>query len=73
MLNKTIDIGDVKGLKLNDNLEYLMLQFTGDMMIMGEGSWQNLWSLKAVLRGFKLVFGLKIIIFQKKIILFESK
>jgi hypothetical protein len=37
-----------------------MLQFADDTIFMGEGSWKNIWTVKAILRSFELVSGLKI-------------
>jgi hypothetical protein len=36
------------------------LQYADDMLCIGEASVNNLWTLKAILRGFELMSGLKV-------------
>lgn len=36
------------------------MQFNDDMVLLCDGSSSNLWALKSILRGFEMVFGLKI-------------
>ncbi|CAI8616877.1 unnamed protein product [Vicia faba] len=60
LLSKAITCGLYKGFRLSNSVEFHMLQFADDTIIIGEGSWSNLWSIKAVLRGFELVSGLNI-------------
>jgi hypothetical protein len=43
------------------------LQFVDDTIIMGEGSWDNLWIFKTVLRSFELVSGLKVNFHKSKL------
>ncbi|MCI34631.1 LINE-1 reverse transcriptase like [Trifolium medium] len=38
----------------------LILQYADDTLCIGEASVENLWALKAMLRGFEMVSGLKI-------------
>lgn len=52
--------GLFKGISCDDNCEFNILQFVDDTILMGERSWHNLWALKAIFRGFKLVSGLKV-------------
>lgn len=38
-----------------------MLHYADDtVLLLGESNWQNLWSIKAIMRGFELIFGLKV-------------
>jgi hypothetical protein len=37
-----------------------MLQYADDTLCIGEASIENLWTLKAILRGFELISGLKV-------------
>ncbi|MCI04724.1 LINE-1 reverse transcriptase like [Trifolium medium] len=60
MVRRAVEIGQFKGYKINDSLHLQLLQFADDTILMGEGSWDNLWTFKTVLRGFELVSGLKI-------------
>ncbi|CAJ2672826.1 unnamed protein product [Trifolium pratense] len=49
MVNKAVDIGKFVGYKVND-----------DTVLLGEASWDNVRTIKTILRGFELVSGLKI-------------
>ncbi|PNX80406.1 cysteine-rich receptor-like protein kinase, partial [Trifolium pratense] len=60
MIRRAVEIGKFHGYKVNEFLQVQILQFADDTILMGEGSWENLWTIKTVLRGFELVSGLKI-------------
>jgi hypothetical protein len=50
-----------KGFKIqHDGPSISHLQYADDTLIIGEASVQNLWTLKAILRGFELASGLKV-------------
>lgn len=53
---------------MSKDLHSEMLQFLDDAVILGEGSWENLCSIKAVLCEFELVSGLRVNSFHNKII-----
>src|ERR1051325_5083881 len=59
MVRSAVSRGLFYGFKVNNKLEYNLLQFADDTILIGEGTWENLWAIKAVLRGFELVSGLK--------------
>ncbi|GAU49526.1 hypothetical protein TSUD_377390 [Trifolium subterraneum] len=59
--------GRFRGYKINPNLHFQLLQFADDTTIMGEGSWENFWTIKSMLRGFELVFDLKINFVKSKL------
>lgn len=44
-----------------------ILQFADDMVLVGTRSWANLWSIKAIFRGFGLISGLKVNFCKSKI------
>ncbi|PNX66770.1 ribonuclease H [Trifolium pratense] len=67
LMNKAVTIGKFKGLKINANLHFQLLQFVDDTIIMGESSWENLWTIKSLLRGFELVSSLKINFVKSKL------
>lgn len=67
LINKVIELGEFVGFKLNNNVEYRILQFADDIILLGKGLWQNLWIIKSVLRGFKMVTGLKVKFRKSKI------
>ena len=37
-----------------------ILQYADDIVFVGEATWDNVWVLKAMLRGYEMVSGLKI-------------
>ncbi|PNX65997.1 ribonuclease H [Trifolium pratense] len=53
--------------KISNELKFHTLQFADDTVIVGEGNWDNLWSIKTVLRSFELVSGLKVNFFKSKL------
>ncbi|PNX88001.1 ribonuclease H, partial [Trifolium pratense] len=67
MMKKALNVGRSGGFKINANLHFQLLQFADDTIIMGEGSWENLWTIKSMLRGFELVSGLKINFVKSKL------
>lgn len=60
LVRKAEESNCFRGFSVNDNLSISMLQFADDTMIFCDGSEANLWSLKVVLRSFKLASGLKV-------------
>jgi hypothetical protein len=67
MMRKSVDIGKFKGYKVNANIQFQILQFADDTILMGEDSWENIWTIKSLLRGFELVSGLKINFVKSKL------
>ncbi|XP_058774301.1 F-box/kelch-repeat protein At3g23880-like [Vicia villosa] len=60
MIRKAINNGDFHAFKANEEEEISLLQFADDTLIIGEGDTSNLWSIKAMLRGFEVMSGLRI-------------
>ncbi|XP_058751349.1 uncharacterized protein LOC131624425 [Vicia villosa] len=56
-----------KGFQLTSDVEYNLLQFADDTILFGEGTWENLCSLKVLFRGFELVSGLRINLAKTKL------
>jgi hypothetical protein len=54
-------------LKVHDNLQFQILQFADDTMLVGGGSWANVWTIKTILRGFELVSRMKINFVKSKL------
>lgn len=48
------------GFKINVEEEANLLQFADDMIMVVNGSNDNLWSMKVILRGFELISELKV-------------
>jgi hypothetical protein len=67
MMSKAVEIGKFKGYEVSDSLHFQMLQFADDTILMGEGSWENIWTIKSLLRGFELVSGLRINFVKSKL------
>ncbi|XP_058760756.1 uncharacterized protein LOC131634106 [Vicia villosa] len=66
MRNAT-DYGGFQGFQLNQQTHFELLQFADDTVMLYDGSLDNLWCVKAFLRGFKRIFGLRININKSKI------
>lgn len=57
-LNKETNLEKFEGYKVNRDIEYMLLQFADETLILGRGCWHDLWSIKSMLRSFELVSGL---------------
>ncbi|XP_058761237.1 uncharacterized protein LOC131634589 [Vicia villosa] len=60
LTKKSVAVGDFKPFKYGANDYVDILQFADDTIILGEPSYDNLWSIKVLLRGFELVSELKV-------------
>ncbi|MCI11277.1 LINE-1 reverse transcriptase like, partial [Trifolium medium] len=67
LMNKAMDNSLFQGYKVSNNISFHTLQFADDTIIVGEDSWDNLWSIKIVLRSFELVSGLKVNFYKSKL------
>jgi hypothetical protein len=56
-----------RGYTVSNNILFHTLQFADDTIIVGEGNWDNMWTIKTVLRSFELVSGLKVNFFKSKL------
>lgn len=54
-----------------ENLDFDLTQYVDDTIIMGKVQWDNLWSIKMVLRGFELASGLCVNFNKSKILGFN--
>jgi len=68
LVNKAKEIGLLTGFKVNQNIHMSLLQFADDTILIYDELNENLWGLKAILRGFEFVSGLKIIFAKSKVI-----
>jgi hypothetical protein len=64
---KAVDNKVLHGYKVGNNILSHTLQFADDTIILGEGNWNNLWTIKTVLRSFKIVFALKVNFHKSKL------
>lgn len=58
LIKKVVVAGDLKEFHVDEDTSMEIIQFIDNTLIMGEGGWKNLCSIKAILRGFDLVSGL---------------
>lgn len=58
LVRKASGVGDFKGFNVQNRFKVKILQFAYDTLLIGDGRWKNLWSIKVVLRGFEIVSGL---------------
>lgn len=56
-----MELGEYVGFNVRRPCSVDLLQFVGDTLMIGEGSWKQVWVIKAILRGFKIVSGVGII------------
>ncbi|XP_058765712.1 uncharacterized protein LOC131639232 [Vicia villosa] len=68
LVGKTVENGDFVGFNVNGTCEIDILQFADDTLLIGDGGWNHLWAMKAVLKGFEKVSGLKINFHKSKLI-----
>ncbi|XP_058724719.1 uncharacterized protein LOC131596153 [Vicia villosa] len=59
-MEKASSLEEYRGFSFGNNNAVDILHFADDTIILGNGDEQNLWCLKAILRGFELMAGLKI-------------
>lgn len=67
LINKATNLGKFSGFSIGNSLEHRILQFADDTIIIGKANWESVWSIKAALRGFKMVSGLKVNFFKSKL------
>jgi hypothetical protein len=61
VMRKAVEVGSFKGLVVGrEPVLVSHLQYADDTICIGEASVENLWSLKAILRGFEMASGLKV-------------
>ncbi|CAK8569711.1 unnamed protein product [Lathyrus sativus] len=57
MVNKAVEIGTFRGFHYHEEDSVDVLQFANDTIILGEGTYDNFWSLKAIMMGFEMMSG----------------
>jgi hypothetical protein len=61
LMKKAVDLNRFRGFRVgNGEVIISHLQYADDTLCVGEASIENLWTLKAILRGFELASGLKV-------------
>ncbi|XP_045831576.1 uncharacterized protein LOC123922965 [Trifolium pratense] len=69
LIQPAIDLSNYDGFKVSDDLQFHMLQFADDtiIVIVIDDSWNNVWAIKMVLCSFELVSSLKVNFFMSKL------
>ncbi|XP_058776216.1 uncharacterized protein LOC131650527 [Vicia villosa] len=68
LVKQSIKVGEFQRFAIKEACWVDILQFTDDMLIVGDGNWKHARALKAVLRAFELVPGLGINFHKSKLI-----
>lgn len=68
MVQKVSSLCELICFQVNDSIHFDFLQFVDDTIILYEPSWNNLWSLKGILRGFEFVYRFCINFVNSKLI-----
>lgn len=55
LMHNATTLGEFQEFHFNDDIHFELLQFLDDTIIVYDGSWKNLRSIKAMLRGFDMV------------------
>lgn len=62
IMQKMVELGKFKAFKFKgSNNQVSLLQFTDDTLIIGERSWENVRTIKSVLKLFELISSLKVL------------
>ncbi|XP_058726694.1 uncharacterized protein LOC131598073 [Vicia villosa] len=67
MLHKVVEIDKFEGYQVSRDMYVRLPPFANDTMILGNGRWNNLWSIKAILEDFELVLGFKVNFYKSEI------
>lgn len=60
LVRKGVEAHCLFGFKVSESLSFPMLQFAGDTIFLYDGKERSIWCLKAILRCFEMVSGLKV-------------
>lgn len=67
LMNKAVEIGDFREFKIDEEDEVNILKFADDTIIMADGCSDNLWNMKAILRGFEMMPRLNVNFHKSKL------
>ncbi|XP_058764980.1 uncharacterized protein LOC131638429 [Vicia villosa] len=67
LFNSATTSGSFVGYSISNNVDVKIPQFADDTVIVEQGSWQNLWSIKSIFKGFELILGLKVNFHKSKV------
>lgn len=57
LMKNVMQLGLFQPFKVSNDIMFNLLHFMDDTIIVGEGTWHNLWTIKVELRGFELASG----------------
>jgi hypothetical protein len=60
LMHKAVSMGYFRGFKIDSEMTISHLQYADDTLLIGEPCVENLWAMKAILRWFELISGLKV-------------
>jgi hypothetical protein len=68
LMKKAVEIGFFKGIRISESGDTIShLQYADDTLFVGEACVENLWTMKAILKWFELISGLKVNFFKGKL------
>lgn len=53
LVRREVELGEFIWFCVNEDVAFEILQFTDDTLILGDGSWKNLWCVKSIFKGLK--------------------
>ncbi|XP_058754175.1 uncharacterized protein LOC131627320 [Vicia villosa] len=68
LVRKASEIGEFSRFKVEESCIADILQYVDDTLLIGEGNWRHVWSLKAILRGFEMASGLRVNFHKSRLI-----
>lgn len=54
LIKNVYQLKKFKGFSFDEGVHFEVVQFADDTVLISDGSWDNLWTMKALLRGFEL-------------------
>ncbi|KAI5437885.1 hypothetical protein KIW84_023850 [Lathyrus oleraceus] len=60
LMGSVVEAGEYNSFKINEEVSIDILQISTDTTIIKDGSSDNLWSIRVILRGFEMIFGLRV-------------
>lgn len=66
-MKKAVHLRLFNSFKVNEDVTYSNVQFVDDTLFIGDISWDNLWCIKALLRGFEMILSLRVNFYKSSI------
>lgn len=67
LFHNATSVNEFQGFQVSDEIKFDLLQFEDDTIVFCNRDWNNMWSLKFILRGFGLASGLCVNLSKSKI------